>query len=57
MKWNCPKACNNCQGDVQLFMIKANLQFPQDESFMGFHSDFVNTSKEYRTKDAIPEMI
>jgi hypothetical protein len=25
------------------FMIKANLQFPQDESFMGFHSAFANT--------------
>jgi len=49
MQWNCPKTCSVCLGDIQC-KIKVDLQFPQDESFTGYHSDFVHVQKEGQTE-------
>lgn len=45
MMFNCPKTCGNCPGDIKC-KVKADLQFPQDDSFKGFHSDFVKVQRE-----------
>jgi hypothetical protein len=49
MKFNCPKSCNLCPGDI-FCKVKIDLQFPQDESFVGYHSDFVHVQKEGQTE-------
>jgi len=49
MKFNCPKSCSLCPGDI-FCKVKIDLQFPQDESFAGYHSDFVHVQKEGQTE-------